>query len=91
MMNNKTDIDEEHYVRLLEEYDVLPEKQRVIYACVLMQVLSHLESNLDEAQGQVLHNSSASTPGYRRRELMRSKVALRNIRKWINNFPVDLV
>ena len=91
MKKKKTDIVEEDYVKLLDEYDVLPPELRVIYACVLMQVLNHLESNLDEAKGQVLHSGSSNTPGYRRREVLRTKVALRNIKKWINGFPRELV
>jgi len=91
MKKKKTDLAEEDYVRLVEEYDVLPPDLRVVYSCVLMQILSHLESNLDEAKGQVLHNSSANAPGYRRREVMRTKVALRNIKKWIKEFPKELV
>ena len=50
-------------------------------SCVLNHILNHLNNNLEEAEGN---------PSYRKRERMRSKLALRQIGKWIKEYEEKL-
>lgn len=50
-------------------------------SCVLAHIFNHLNNNLEEAEGN---------PSYRKRERMRSKLALRQIGKWVKEYEEKL-
>ena len=56
-------------------------KEMMINSCALNHILNHLNNNLQEAEGN---------PSYRKRERMRSKLALRQISKWIKEYEEKL-
>ena len=59
----------------------MPVGEMMKNSCVLAHILNHLNNNLEEAEGN---------PSYRKRERMRSKLALRQIGKWIKEYEEKL-
>ncbi len=55
--------------------------EMMVNSCVMVHLLNHLKSNLEEAEGN---------PSYRKRERMRSKIALRQINKWFTEYENEI-
>ena len=66
---------------VIKDHEDFSEEQIKGNSCVLMHILNHLNNNLEEAEGN---------PSYRKRERMRSKLALRQINKWIKEYKADI-
>ena len=73
-MNEKLELNSKDCEALEAEWNEMLEKDKLAYGCTLIKVLAHLRSNLDDAN---------KNPSYRRRERMRTKIALRAITGWI--------
>ena len=62
---------------LEEKWSCLSEKEKITHGCVLIHILSHLNSNLKSAEND---------PTYRKREQLRTKIALKTIKNWKKDF-----
>lgn len=67
---------------VIKDHDDYSQEEIKRNSCVLMHILNHLGNNLKEAEGN---------PSYRKRERMRSKLALRQINKWIKEYDKEIV
>lgn len=66
---------------VIHDHQNMPVGEMMKNSCVLAHILNHLNNNLEEAEGN---------PSYRKRERMRSKLALRQIGKWIKEYEEKL-
>ena len=66
---------------VIHDHQNMPVGEMMKNSCVLAHILNHLNNNLEEAEGN---------PSYRKRERMRSKLALREIGKWIKEYEEKL-
>jgi len=66
---------------VIQDHQNMPVGEMMKNSCVLAHILNHLNNNLEEAEGN---------PSYRKRERMRSKLALRQIGKWIKEYEEKL-
>ena len=66
---------------VIHDHQNMPVGEMMKTSCVLANILNHLNNNLEEAEGN---------PSYRKRERMRSKLALRQIGKWIKEYEEKL-
>ena len=66
---------------VIHDHQNMPVGEMMKNTCVWAHILNHLNNNLEEAEGN---------PSYRKRERMRSKLALRQIGKWIKEYEEKL-
>ena len=66
---------------VIHDHQNMPVGEMMKNSCVLAHILNHLNNNLEEAEGN---------PSYRKRERMRSKLALRQIGKWVKEYEEKL-
>ena len=76
-------------LELGEKYNSLSDREKKKYCCLFLHVLRHLETNLEEAEADPNYRSrlkSAEHDAAARREILRSKIALVNLKKWSNQY-----
>ena len=66
---------------VIHDHQNMPVGEMMKNSCVVAHILNHLNNNLEEEEGN---------PSYRKRERMRSKLALRQIGKWIKEYEEKL-
>ena len=76
-MNEVLKVGEEECCKVRAEWDKMTESEKDASGCALIKVLAHLRGNLEEAK---------KDPTYRRREVKRSKIALRAITGLVRQF-----
>ena len=76
-MNEVLKVDVEECCKVKTEWDEMSDVERDASGCALVKVLAHLKGNLEEAK---------KDPTYRRREVRRSKIALRAITGLVRQF-----
>jgi hypothetical protein len=78
-MNEVLKVDVEECCKVRTEWDEMTDVERNASGCALIKVLAHLRGNLEDAK---------KDPTYRRREIKRSKIALRAITGLVSQFKV---
>ncbi len=76
-------------LELNKKYNSLSEWERKKCCCLFIHVLRHLETNLEEAESDPNYRNrqkSLQHDAAARREILRSKIALSNLKKWSNQF-----
>ena len=66
---------------IIDEHKNLSVEEMKINSCTLLQIFNHLKNNLEEADND---------PSYRKRERMRTKLALRKIGGWKDYFEKEI-
>jgi len=79
-------------LELNKKYDSLSKEERKKYCCLFIHVSRHLETNIEEAESDPNYRNrhkSLQHDAAARREILRSKIALSNLKKWSNQFDSE--